>query len=201
MKRLLAVVLSVPALIIGGLYGTANASSDNFGTISENTTGGAPTEVLDLSSCSFGWTDSSQAVTTFIYRDTFGRDLARVVNRVQWHFPVCGDTNLLHVDAARAACSIRNLNSTLISGVKVTQCAFGMGNRPGPALTVSGTALDGGTCCANAVTPFRYAHYDSDTDNISFRARCTCAFRGRASGNLYTYNSLASASGPNWVLG
>lgn len=209
MKRLFGVLLLVgtgvfgftaPAFATNDGADTVSQQALDNGSVTETETGGTATEQVAAAGCSGGWTDSTVAVKTTIYRNTQGNDLMKEVDRVQYFYPNgCGDTNLYNVTAVRAACSVRNLNSNLVTGVKVTECALGRDG--GAALTVGGPFLDGGTCCANGFSPFRYAHYDPDNDNIGFRARCTCAFRSRGTGILYTYNSLTASTSHNWIFG
>jgi hypothetical protein len=190
--------LAVPALAgnvdPGPPSSATTATSESF---NQDATEGTTTEQLATAGCLSGWTDSTVATRTVIYVDTFGTQRAKEVDRVQYHFPTCGDTNLYHVDAVRAACSIRALSQ--VSGVKVTDCALGLDG--GATLTHNGPFLDGGTCCANGASPFRYAYYDPNTDNKGFRARCTCAFRSSTTGILYTYNQLTSSTSHNWIFG
>lgn len=77
------------------------------------------------------------------------------------------------VTAVRARCAIRKLGPT--TGVKVNQCALGVDG--GDTLTVDGEFLDGGTCCANGFSPFRFVNNPPSDCCTGFRGRTTFSYR------------------------
>lgn len=142
-----------------------------------------------------GWSDVTYTINTY-YLTIGGQDAVKIVVALQYYSPVDGGT-LGDVTAARTRCAIRNLNDTLVSGVKVNECAFGVYG--GATLTASGEALDGGTCCANQVSPFRYVDY-SYPAGIQFVGRATVSYRVRSSGDLVTTSRYSARSDCCWQL-
>lgn len=122
---------------------------------------------------------------------------AKVVTAVQ-AFTSDGSFLAQSVTALRVRCSVRNLNGSIISGVKVSECALGYTG--GATITNNTTdALDGGTCCANSYAPFRYAHYD--VDGQSFRGRGTYCWRFVSNGQLVCSNFLSGGTNYSFLLG
>lgn len=142
------------------------------------------------------WFDIQPTIST-AYVSNGVNNYAKVVTAVQ---AITSDGSFLaqNVTALRVRCSIRNLDGSYISGVKISECAMGYTNG-GPAIVNNTTdALDGGTCCANSFSPFRYAHYDSEGQ--SFRGRSTACWRYVSNGQLACVNFISGGTNYEFLL-
>jgi hypothetical protein len=170
MRKVLLTTLTALALMLPIHVGTAQAE--------QNSTTLSATQALAYPS---GWADDANTTTT--YETSF----YKIVTRLQL-FRQSASTNAYDtVTAVRGACSIRKLGPT--TGVKVNDCALGIDG--GATLTADGEFLDGGACCANGFSPFRYATNPPSDCCTGFRARGTYSYRITT---LSTLNILSNST-------
>lgn len=148
-----------------------------------------------VANASTGWIEDGSTVVTNILVDGNGTQYAKIVTRVELFIPT-NSTLLTDVTATRAACSIRNLNYGVITGVLVDECAIGINGSTINDNT--GDATDGGGCCANSYSFIRNIYYYSGGHYL--RARGTYKWRYKSSGVLDGRNFLSDPTDTVWLL-
>jgi len=145
------------------------------------------------------WFDISTTIQPYIVSlGSPSTQYAKIVVAVQG-FTSTGVFIAQDITALRTRCAIRNLDGSIISGVKISECAFGSA-AGGAALNNNTTdALDGGGCCANSFSPLRFVHYDADGN--SYIGRATACWRFISNGQLACVNFNSINTPHLFVLG
>jgi hypothetical protein len=139
-----------------------------------------------------GWSDDCCSAST--YDDGYERD----VTAIQVYREYASNNSRDTITAVRARCSIRNERPDWFSGVKIHECALGIDG--GALLTVGGEFLDGGTCCANGFSPFRYAKVPPSACCTGFLARGTYVTHRISDNKYFTFNRYSIPTGHIYIL-
>lgn len=142
------------------------------------------------------WYDYGQTtITAYLQNESRTITFAKVVTEVALFSP-SGSTLFTAMTATRANCSIRNMNTSYITGVMVSECAIGIDGNLINNNTIDATDNNG--CCANSNSYIRQIKYNSD--GYYLRARGTYCWRYAATAILQCQNYLSNPSEPVWLL-